>query len=89
MLRSNKLTELVSDIKEHRIKFKAEVYAEKIIEFAEEYHKEKLKKKLPKEVILNSLEKVGKKIAHNGNVFKRKNWDNAVQIINENYDYEK
>lgn len=57
---------------------------ERLMQFAEDYHKRKCKK-LPKEVVVQNLERRGKKIAHDNNIFKRKNWDNAVQVITENY----
>lgn len=57
---------------------------ESMLQFAEEYHLKKCKK-LPKEVIVQNLERRGKKIAQDNNIFKRKNWDNAVEVITENY----
>jgi hypothetical protein len=55
-----------------------------MLQFAEEYHLKKCKK-LPKEILVQNLERRGKKIAQDNNIFKRKNWDNAVVVITENY----
>lgn len=57
---------------------------ERLMQFAEAYHLKKCKN-LPKEVIVQNLERRGKKIAQDNNIFKRKNWDNAVIVITENY----
>lgn len=79
-----KARQLAEELKANSNSLGIEGMALKIFNFTEEQHLKKCKK-LPKEVIVQNLERRGKKIAQDNNIFKRKNWDNAVVVITENY----
>ncbi len=81
---TTKALELAKNLRENLNKLSDEDIALSLISFGLEVHKKECKK-LPKEIIVQNLERRGKKIAHDNNIFKRKNWDNAVQVITENY----
>lgn len=79
-----KALELAKKLRENINELSDEAVALSLISFGLDVHKKECKK-LPKEIVVQNLERRGKKIAHDNNIFKRKNWDNAVQVITENY----
>lgn len=81
---TTKATELAKAIRKNINSLTDEAIATSIISFGLDLHKKECKK-LPKEILVQNLERRGNKIAHDNNIFKRKNWDQAVQVITENY----